>query len=162
MQLSHLLLFEDFGDVVTLKQKKFDGIYQRFAIYAGKRVVGEIEVHHNRGNIDISSIVVKEANRAKGYGVKALKELMYFYADDRIKLVFADCVSKQSLNTFCKAYGQPEYMGDDFNEYESLADALEQLPDVADFDEDGTMSASGAIQIRYEFSDLFRHLMKSY
>lgn len=159
MQTRHLLQFESFGKLITLKRKK-SGVYDRFNILAGRVVVGTIECYLEGRNLNVSSIEIQDASRSNGYGVKALRELLneYRLGYTRPESIFADCVSKHSLKTFVKAYGHPDYMGDDYDEYTSVEDALETMRDYAEFDEDGAIMGGGAIQVRFDYATAFTHI----
>lgn len=154
----YLLLFESFGELITLKKKKSD-IYHRFDILAGRRRVGTIECYPEGNILNVSSIEINNEARSKGYGVKSLKELLNQYCLSYMvpTRIFAECVSKHSLNTFVRAYGHPDYMGDTLEEYDTVEDALEKLRDYAEFDSDGSIIGSGAIEVSFDFKAALAH-----
>jgi hypothetical protein len=133
---------------VAIKKVK-DQFYQSYHILDNKVKIGEIN-GYKKGNImNVESIYIDPNYRGKGFGYKALK---LFKNKCDCQYITADCVSQQSFFTFVKAFGEPEYFGNIFDEFSSFEQVKDYLPKTAHEDEDGTIIAGteSAVFVRFK------------
>lgn len=137
------------GENVVLR-KKPDDIYLKYDIVADKKVIGLLEVWHNKNNgyMEIISIEIPERElRNRGYGSAALA---IFKEKTNLPIV-ADCLSQQSFFSFVKALGKPSAFGNIFREFKTYQEVKDYLPLEASYDSEGKMigSSDSSVWVQY-------------
>jgi hypothetical protein len=146
--------FKLFENLILKLSKSSDIYYENYTIFNNKIKIGTISVSYDYRNTiaNIEHIEIIEKYRNKDFGKNTLLEIVEkIKLHKNIEYFSADCVSKQSLMTFIKTFGNPEYMSNIFHEL-SLNDALDFLPNYVKYDDEGNFltGTNEAIFVRYK------------